>query len=220
MSTDAGTAKRSRHGDGRSVRGALRVHGAIVGAALVSVFVLAPPATARSHKSHEHHASAGDGPMRNFGVVWEHKLTRSGMPNEDSGWTWLRGQGVRSVVTFRRENDVDYANLGFRNTLHIPLSKRIFPTESQAERFLSFIQDSANQPVHIHCEAGRDRTGMMTALARYAVDGWPLERALAEARTYRGGKDLEDVRVEWLRTWVASHPPGSARLGLVKSTKP
>ena len=185
----------------------------------MSVFVLAPPATARSHKSHEHHASAGDGPMRNFGVVWEHKLTRSGMPNADSGWTWLRGQGVRSVVTFRRENDVDYSSLGFRNTLHIPLSKRIFPTEQQAERFLSFIQDSANQPVHIHCEAGRDRTGMMTALARYAVDGWPLERALAEARTYRGGKDLEDVRVEWLRTWVASHPPGSARLGLVKSTK-
>jgi len=196
------------------------MHGAIIVAALASMFVLAPPAAGHSHKSHDHHAAAGDGPMRNFGVVWEHKLSRSGMPTGDSGWTWLHEQGVRSIVTFRRENDVDYPRLGFPNTLHIPLSKRIFPTESQARRFLSFIQDPANQPVHIHCEAGRDRTGMMTALARYAVDGWPLEKALAEARTYRGGKDLEAARVEWLRGWAATHPPGGARLGQVETTKP
>lgn len=177
----------------------------------VALLLLAAPAAAHSHKPkhHEHHASAGD--MPNFGVVWEHKLTRSGLPDSDSGWAWLRAQGVRSVVTFREEHDVDYAGLGFANVLQIPLSSDIYPTEAQAQRFLAYIQDPTRQPVHVHCKAGRDRTGMMVALARYAVDGWPLSDALAEARRYRGGKDLESNRIEWLHAWAAKHPPGSAR---------
>ena len=180
----------------------------------LALLLLAAPAAAHSHKPkhHEHHASANDGAMRNFGVVWEHKLTRSGLPNTDSGWVWLRSQGVRSIVTFREEHDVDYAGLGFANVLQIPLSSDTYPTEAQAQRFLAYIQDPARQPVHIHCKAGRDRTGMMAALARYAVDGWPLADALTEARRYRGGKDLESARIEWLEAWAAKHPPGSARI--------
>lgn len=180
----------------------------------LAMLLLAAPATAHSHKTkeHEHHASAGDGSMPNFGVVWEHKLTRSGLPDSDSGWVWLHSQGVHSIVTFLEEHDVDYAGFGFANVLQIPLSSDTYPTEGQAQRFLAFIQDPARQPVHIHCKAGRDRTGMMAALARYAVDSWPLTDALTEARRYRGGKDLEAARIGWLRAWAAKHPPGSARV--------
>ena len=49
------------------------------------------------------------------------------------------------------------------------------------------------------------------ALARYAIDGWPMEKALAEAKTYRGGKDLAQFRVEWLQKWAAAHKPSSER---------
>ena len=211
--------------EGENVNGPVRGWWRSVGWALVSLLILAttvPTAAAgHSHKTHHrHHASSDGRPMRNFGVVWERKLTRSGMPEADSGWAWLRAQGVRTVVTFREENDVDYARLGFRRTLHIPLSSSTFPSEQQAQEFLAFIQDSANQPVHIHCKAGRDRTGMMAALARYAVDGWPLDTCLAEARTYRGGKSLETARIRWLEAWAGNHPPGAARLRNVPAQKP
>ena len=52
----------------------------------------------------------------------------------------------------------------------------------------------------------------MAALTRYAIDGWPLDQALAEARSYRDGKDLSKTRLNWLKKWAATHQPGSARL--------
>lgn len=153
-----------------------------------------------------------NGPLKRFGVVWPHQLTRSGLPRNDQGWIWLRTQGVRSIVTFRTENDVDYPKFGFEHVMHVPLSGSVMPTEVKAAEYLKFIQDPANQPVHIHCSAGRDRTGMMAALARYSVDGWTLTRALDEARQYRDGKELSPRRVAWLRAWAKAHPPGSFKL--------
>ncbi len=155
--------------------------------------------------------SSNNAPLKRYGVVWEHKLTRSGMPEDESGWRWLRNQGVKSIVTFRQENDVDYKKFGFERVLQIPLDGSHIPTQEQTEKFLKFIQDPQNQPVHMHCSAGKDRTGMMAALARYAIDGWPLDRALAEAKLYRGS-DLAPKRVAWLRDWAANHKPGSHRL--------
>ena len=154
---------------------------------------------------------AQSAPLRNYGVVWEHKLSRSGMPSDDSGWRWLRGQGVKSVVTFRPQNDVDYNKFGFQHVLRIPM-RGDPPTDQQAEEFLRFIQDPANQPAHFHCTAGKSRTGIMAALARYSIDGWPMQRALEEARLYRGGEDLSANRVAWLNNWAAKHKPGSYRI--------
>ncbi|MBI3668906.1 MAG: tyrosine-protein phosphatase [Acidobacteria bacterium] len=154
---------------------------------------------------------AQSAPLRNYGVVWEQKLSRSGMPSNDSGWRWLRSQGVKSVVTFRPQNDVDYNKFSFERVLRIPL-RGDPPTDQQAEEFLRFIQDPANQPVHFHCTAGKSRTGIMAALARYSIDGWPMQKALEEARLYRGGSDLSANRVAWLNNWAAKHKPGSYRI--------
>jgi len=155
-----------------------------------------------------HHASNAQ--LKNYGVVWPNKLTRSGMPHSDQGWEWLHNQGVKSVVTFRPEHDVNYDQFGFQ-VMRLPMEEDP-PTEQQAEEFLRFIQDSKNQPVHIHCTAGVGRTGLMAALTRYAIDGWPLDQALAEARSFRDGKDLSKTRLDWLKKWAATHQPGSARL--------
>jgi len=185
----------------------------LVATALVAL-LLAAPAISGSRKEHARHGLTVRTPMKNYGVVWEGKLTRSGLPANDTGWDWLREQGVKSIVTFLplEEHHVGYGDHGFTNVLRIPLNDEALPTERQAEEFLAFIQDPEDQPVHVHCAAGKDRTGMMVALARYAVDGWPLDKALAEARSYRDGESLGEMRVAWLKTWAAKHPPGSARL--------
>jgi protein-tyrosine phosphatase len=153
-----------------------------------------------------------NGPLRNYGVIWQGELTRSGLPRSDEGWIWLRQQGVRSIVTFRTEKDVNYQEFGFERVMHVPLSGSVMPTEEQASQYLKFIQDPANQPVHIHCTAGRDRTGMMAALVRYSVDAWALDKALSEARQYRDDKDLSARRIGWLRDWAKVHPPGSFKV--------
>jgi len=137
------------------------------------------------------------------------------MPKNASGWKWLRSQGVKSIVTFRIENDVDYSKYGFERVLRIPISGNPPadpPSDQQAEEFLRIIQDPNNAPVHMHCNAGRDRTAMMAALARYSIDGWPMEKALEEARSYRHGEDLPPKRMAWLYNWAAKHKAGSYRV--------
>ena len=53
---------------------------------------------------------------------------------------------------------------------------------------------------------------MRAVLVRYGIDGWPLDKALAESRTYRGGEDLPEKRLAWLASWAATRKPGSYRL--------
>lgn len=158
------------------------------------------------------HGALSQEPLRNFGVVWENKLTRSGLPNNKSGWDWLRHtQGAKTIVTFRPQNDVDYKKYGFDQVYRLPLSGTEVPADEQVDTFLRFVQDPGNWPVHIHCAAGKDRTGMMAVLVRYAIDGWPIGKALEESRSYRGGEDLPQKRLAWLQAWAASHKPGSYR---------
>ena len=59
--------------------------------------------------------------IRNYGVVWPGRMMRSGKPNSEAGWTWLREQGVRSIVSFVKGDKVDYKKFGFENVLQIPL---------------------------------------------------------------------------------------------------
>jgi len=161
------------------------------------------------------HLRADVEPVPNYGVIWNKKLTRSGQPPTPEGWTWLRKQGVRSVVGFRSERDADCPSFGFERCLWLPLKASEPPEEADVERFLAFVKDPQHWPVHIYCKKGEDRTGVMAALVRYAIDGWPLERALAEARSYRGGgSDLAPPIVVWLRQWAAGHEPGSHRPSL------
>lgn len=150
-------------------------------------------------------------PVHRYGVIWPGKLTRSGVPKGDEGWRWLRAQGINSVINFRQRNEVDYKSYGFTNSLWMPLHDNRKPTAKEVDSYLAWIQEPSNQPVHIQCAEGKDRTGMMAALVRYALDGWSMDDAINEASLYRKGKPLSDDRIKWLREWASAHPPGSER---------
>lgn len=151
------------------------------------------------------------GPVPRFGIVWQGKMSRSGLPKNEDGWRWLRAHGVNGIVNFRASNDVDYKSFGFESSLWIPMDNGRLPTEAEAQHYLAWIQDPANQPVHIQCAEGKDRTGMMAALARYAIEGWSIEEAINEASLYRKGKPLADERIAWLRDWASKYAPASQR---------
>jgi hypothetical protein len=149
------------------------------------------------------------GPVPKYGIIWQGKLSRSGKPKNEEGWKWLRQQGVNGIVNFRARNDVDYKSYGFRDYLWMPMDNGRLPTEAEAEKYLAWIQEPVNQPVNIQCAEGKDRTGMMAALARYAIDGWSIDEAIKESSLYRKGEPIADERVNWLREWARKHPPGS-----------
>ncbi len=150
-----------------------------------------------------------------FAIPVPSVLSRSGQPLV-SEFEWLRAHGWRGVVSLRVDGErgeigddmqlPGFTELGFAY-LHLPITDGHPPTDEQAAAFLAFITDPANQPIHVHCRGGFGRTGTMTALYRYAVQGWPMETAIAESRAFRGG--ISQPQKTWLMRWAATHPPGS-----------
>lgn len=141
-------------------------------------------------------------------------LSRSGQPLV-SEFAWLQAQGWRSVVSLRVDGErgevgddaklPGFSELGLRY-LHLPMTDGRPPTDSQAQQFLTYVTDPNNQPVHVHCRGGIGRTGVMVALYRYAIDGWPVEAAVAESRLFLGG--VSGAQARWLRAWATTHAPG------------
>src|SRR5207253_8978414 len=84
-----------------------------------------PPARARRQGAK---AAAGEA-VQNYGVVRENRLTRSGQPRSEEGWTWLRRRRVKSVVSFRVGDDVDYARHGSQHGLLPPFKRRDEPKD-------------------------------------------------------------------------------------------
>lgn len=151
--------------------------------------------------------------IANFGIIDQGILYRSAQP-AGTDYRWLLDHGVKSIVSFRREkpDDRNYLlGLGFKNYLWLDIEDETNPTDQQAQQFLDFVTDPQNWPILIHCKVGLGRTGTMAALVRYAIDGWPMEEAIDEARTYRGGVALVESQEDWLDHWAATHPSACHR---------
>jgi hypothetical protein len=72
--------------------------------------------------------------------------------------------------------------------VNIPMHSNMFsaqpPTDSQVRAFLSVVTDSTQYPMFIHCHAGKDRTGAMSAIYRMEVCGWTRNEAIEEMMAF------------------------------------
>jgi protein-tyrosine phosphatase len=65
-------------------------------------------------------------------------------------------------------------------------------------RALKVIVTPDYQPVFVHCQAGKDRTGLVVAVYRILVDGWDVEEAIAERKRF-GAADFWEENKSYLR---------------------
>jgi tyrosine-protein phosphatase SIW14 len=102
----------------------------------------------------------------------------------------LAALGVKTVIDLTADGDVNEAGLvraAGMKFFRIPMTTHDEPARNAVTRFLSLVNDPANQPVYVHCQGGRHRTGVMTAVYRMTQDGWNADRAFAEMQKYRFG---------------------------------
>jgi protein tyrosine/serine phosphatase len=82
------------------------------------------------------------------------------------------------------------AKNGFK-LLNIPIVDNTAPTTAQMTQFLNYATDPQNQPVYVHCEAGKGRTGVAVACYRMAVEGWTADQAIADGAKYGLGLESQ-----------------------------
>lgn len=107
----------------------------------------------------------------------------------------LAALGVKTVIDLTATDEasadepVAVADAGMK-LVRIPLSTHDEPSSAAVARFLAVVNDPANQPVYVHCQGGRHRTGALTAVYRMTHDGWTPGRAFAEMQQYKFGPAL------------------------------
>ena len=65
------------------------------------------------------------------------------------------------------------------------------PEDENVVKFLQVLRDPKNRPVFVHCQHGADRTGLMVAIYRIAVQGWSRQDAIQEMT--QGGTGFHEV---------------------------
>lgn len=120
--------------------------------------------------------------LKNFARLGP-RLFRGAQPTAE-GMQTLAAMGVKTVVNLRayhsdkkvlRGTGLGYVHLMCR--AHVPLKR-------QVAKFLRVMEDPATWPVFVHCQHGKDRTGMMVAAYRIVVEGWTAEEARSELKRF------------------------------------
>lgn len=151
-------------------------------------------------------------------------LVRGGQP-EPEGFRHLKAAGVKTVLSlrtsggglrsfFRRPLDSNQSEdpeiaqerilvgeLGMK-FIQMPLDVAGTPSAEAIERFLEIVSSPEHPPMFVHCLHGRDRTGLLMAAYRVAIEGWDSQRAYAEmlACGFDAGRtNLSDVFFDFAR---------------------
>lgn len=114
------------------------------------------------------------------------KLYRGAQPRR-GGLMRLKELGVKTVINLRGTNEhtrVEQAEaraMGLKY-FNVAIGRFFRPSDAQVKRALAIINATENQPIFVHCNHGRDRTGLIIAIYRLEHDRWTDEEALREAR--------------------------------------
>ena len=76
------------------------------------------------------------------------------------------------------------------------------------DRFLEVLDDPTAYPILVHCNAGLNRTGVITAVYRMEHDGWTSQQAWQELRANGFGDYTSTADNNYITQYVLSYRPG------------
>jgi tyrosine-protein phosphatase SIW14 len=125
--------------------------------------------------------------VANFGRLNAH-LYRGAQP-QIAAYSSLKTLGIDTVVRFSTGEEFIAGEREHVEALHmrfisLPWRTAETPTVEQVATFLGLVRDHPDWTFFVHCREGVDRTGVMVALYRIALDHWTVDRALAEMKAF------------------------------------
>lgn len=114
-------------------------------------------------------------------------IFRGGQPTEEADYAMLAKQGVRTILNLRHErpllqHEQQIARDHGLNFAAVPMNALERPTDETIIRALKILTDRRLQPVFIHCQHGKDRTGLVVGLYRVLFEKWARKDAHREMR--------------------------------------
>ncbi len=122
----------------------------------------------------------------NFGRI-NSNYFRGAQP-DDRDYRDLASLGIHTVIDLTADGRSDerrFVEQAGMKFYRIPLTTSERPSDAAVVQFLKIVNDPANQPVYVHCQGGRHRTGVMTAVYRMTQDGWTADRAYQEMKQFK-----------------------------------
>ena len=104
----------------------------------------------------------------------------------------MLGYGIRTVIDLRENRpNKPWAVLERRfcaengiRYIKLPIGPERL-TDQELKTIVETISDPQCQPVLVHCELGKSRTGIAVAAYRVVAQGWNYEMALAESQEFK-----------------------------------
>lgn len=146
----------------------------------------------------------------NFHTVIAGELYRSAQPTASQIESYAQNYGIRTIVNLRgaSKNASWYTDeistaqrLGIKHIDFRMVSSRELTAE-QADQLVALLKD-APKPILIHCQAGADRTGLVSVIYSHQIAGVPTEKAEQQLSLYFGHVGLPLVSKAYAmdKTW-------------------
>lgn len=112
-------------------------------------------------------------------------VIRGGQPTMISDFEYLKSLGIKTIINLRttsvliaqEKSLVESLGMNFRN---YSINGMSYPDKNTVAAILADLKSEQLRPVFIHCNAGKDRTGLIIGLYRVLYHGWKAEDAYSE----------------------------------------
>ena len=185
----------------------------LLGTLLLSLLVGGPYAYSRHRQSL----------YRNFRVVEEGKLYRSGQMSVEALQRTIKEYQIKTVISLRyateaggkppdwaeeefcRDNGIRYVRIRPKEW-HSTTDDGVIPADAPVGEFLKVMDDPCVYPVLVHCFAGKHRTGAFCTIYRMEYQRWTNEDAMQETKslgytTLDDEKDIQGYLESYVPRW-------------------
>jgi tyrosine-protein phosphatase SIW14 len=151
-------------------------------------------------------------------------LYRGAQPH-DSAYADLQKLGMGIVVDLRGESGEVSAeqrsveSLGMK-FVNLPWSGAGLPSRDELLTFFTLLRDNPDTKIFLHCQYGADRTGVMIALYRIAVDHWTPEQAITEMKEFHYHSFMLPHLARYVRGFPAALAADPSLAGAVPAARP
>jgi hypothetical protein len=133
-------------------------------------------------------------------------LYRGAQPTPE-GFAGLHKLGIDIVVDLRDEpSEIKFEKKSVESQgmrfVSVPWRGDALPTNDELITFFRLLHDNPDKKIFIHCEYGKDRTGVMAALYRIAVEHWSADQSIAEMKEFH----YDRARLPHLARYVRAFP--------------